>query len=131
MSVAWSNRPVPYELRDQPAPIEDVILHLAVELRDLRLSRFETQTRLSEASGISQGTWSKIENGLAEGIRLELLARIAAALRVDIVLRPCSHPPGTGRYPPNGRTRRTRGATRIQGTRRLQPGPYWDDREST
>jgi len=130
MSAAWSNVLVPYELRDQPAPIEDIILHLAVELRELRLAKFETQTRLSAVSGISQGTWSKIENGLAEGVRLEMLARIAAALRVDIVLRPCKHPPGFGRYPPIGRTRRTRGATRILGTRNLLPGPDWDERES-
>lgn len=129
VSIAWSNGAVPYELRDQPSPIEDVILHLAVELRQLRLAKFETQTRLSAASGISQGTWSKIENGLAEGVRLEMLARIAAVLRVDIVLRPCRHPPGFGRYPPNGRTRRTPGATRIPGTRNLLPGSDWDERE--
>ena len=64
MSVAWSTMAMPYELRDQPAPIEDVILHLAVELRELRLAKFATQTRLSAESGISQGTSS---NGMAPG----------------------------------------------------------------
>ena len=119
---------MPYDLRDQPVPIEKVILHLGFDLRNVRLMRFETQTRLSEACGGSQGTWSMVENGLAEGIRLETLARIAAVLHLDLVLRPCSHPPGAGRVPPNGRIRRTRGATRVPGTRRLEPGPDWDER---
>ena len=119
---------MPYDLRDQPVPIEEVILHLGFDLRNVRLMRFETQTRLSEACGVSQGTWSMVENGLAEGIRLETLARIAAVLHLDLVLRPCSHPPGAGRVPPNGRIRRTRGATRVPGTRRLEPGPDWDER---
>lgn len=119
---------MPYHLRDQPLPIEDVILHLGSDLRSIRLMRLETQGRLSEAGGLSQGTWSMIENGLAEGVRLEVLARVAAVLHLDLVLRPCHHPPGTGRLPPNGRTRRTRGATRIPGTRRLEPAPDWDER---
>ena len=39
-----------------------------------RLTKFETQARLSAASAMSQSTWSKLENGLAEGVRLEVLA---------------------------------------------------------
>ena len=128
MSVACSNDPMPYDLRDQPAPIEDVILHFGFELRQIRLGKFETQARLSAASGVSQGTWSMIENGLAEGVRLEVLARMAAVLHLDLVLRPCRHPADAGRNPPNGRTRRTRGAKRIPGTQRLLPGPDWDER---
>ncbi len=69
-----------------------------------------------------------IENGLAEGVRLEILARIAATLHLDLVLRPCSHPPGAGRMPPNGRTRRTRGSVRVPGTRRLEPSLDRDER---
>lgn len=119
---------MPYDLRDQPVPVEDVILHFGFDLRNARLMRLETQTRLSDACGVSQGTWSMIENGLAEGVRLELLARIAATLHLDLVLRPCTHPPGAGRLPPNGRTRRTRHATRVPGTRRVEVGPDWDQR---
>jgi transcriptional regulator with XRE-family HTH domain len=130
MRAACWNVQMPYDLRDQPIPVEEVILHFGVDLRNTRLMRFETQTRLSDACGVSQGTWSMIENGLAEGVRLELLARIAATLHLDLVLRPCSHPPDAGRLPPNGRTRRTRGATRVPGTRRLEPGPDWDGRTS-
>jgi transcriptional regulator with XRE-family HTH domain len=122
---------MPYDLRDQPVPIEEVILHFGFDLRTTRLMRFETQSRLSDASGVSQGTWSMIENGLAEGVRLELLARIAAVLHLDLVLRPCNHPPGAGRQPPNGRIRRTAGARRVPGTRRLVPGPNWDERNRT
>jgi transcriptional regulator with XRE-family HTH domain len=88
-----SNGGMPYDLRDQPLAIENVILHFGFELRNVRLLRLETQTRLSEGSGVSQGTWSMIQNGLAEGVRLELLARIAASLHLDLVLRPCSHHP--------------------------------------
>jgi transcriptional regulator with XRE-family HTH domain len=126
VSAACWNAGVPYYLRDQPLPVEDVILHLGVDLRNARLGRLETQSRLSEACGVSQGTWSMIENGLAEGVRLELLARIAAVLHLDIVLRRCEHPSGAGRVPPNGRTRRTRDARRRPGIRQLEPGPDWD-----
>jgi DNA-binding Xre family transcriptional regulator len=80
------NDAMPYDLRDQPLPVENVILHLGFELRNVRLIRLETQTRLSEACGVSQATWSMVENGLAEGVRLELLARIAASLHLELVL---------------------------------------------
>lgn len=106
---------MPYELRDQPAPVEHVILGLAVQLREHRLRQFATQTRLSAASGTSQSTWSKVENGLAEGVRLEVLARMAAALHVDIVFRPCEHPPDFDGYPPNGRATRQHDARLIRG----------------
>ena len=116
---------MPYDLREQPIPIENVILHLGVELRGIRLLRMATQRGLAERSGVSQGVISMIENGLAEGVRLELLAHIAAALQVDLLLRPCPHEPGTGRLVPTGRSRRLSGATRLPGARRLQPGPHW------
>ena len=109
-------------------PIEDIIVHFGVELRNVRLLRLETQTRLSAGCGVSQGTWSMIENGLAEGVRLELLARIAATLNLDIVLRPCNHPPDAGRVPPNGRARRKSRSIREPGGRRLEPNPDWDQR---
>ncbi len=118
---------MPYDLRDQPVQIEDVILHLGVDLRNARLSGLETQTHLSQVAGVSQALWSMVENGIAEGVRLELLARIAASMGLDLTFRRCTHPTGTGRRPPNGRTRRTFEATRIPGTRRLVPGPDWNE----
>ena len=118
---------IPYDLREQPTPIENVILHFAYELRDARLQRFATQTRLSEVSGVSQSVLSMIENGLAEGVRLELLAHIAAVLQVDLLLRPCPHPPGAGQSRASGRVRRLEGAERIPGTRRMVPRPEWND----
>ena len=121
---------MPYDLRDQPVPIEDVIIHLGVDLRDARLSALETQTHLSQVAGVSQGLWSMIENGLAEGVRLEMLARIAASMGLELSFRRCSHPPGAGRRPPNGRVRRTVEARRIPGTRRLEPGPFWRDSDA-
>ena len=116
---------MPYDLRDQPQPIEDVILHFGYDLRDVRLQHFATQGRLGERSGVSQSVLSMIENGLAEGVRLEVLARVASALGVDLLWRPCPHPPGAGRVPWNGRLRRLDGATRVPGTRRLEPRPDW------
>jgi transcriptional regulator with XRE-family HTH domain len=121
---------MPYDLRDQPMAIEDVILHFGVDVRNTRLIQLETQTHLSEVSGVSQATWSMVENGLAEGVRLETLARIAVSMGLDLTFRRCSHPPGTGRIPPTGRTRRTVGAKRIAGTRRLEPGPDWSERDA-
>jgi transcriptional regulator with XRE-family HTH domain len=118
---------MPYDLREQPRPIEDVILHFGFDLRGVRLQHFATQTRLSEASGVSQGVLSMIENGLAEGVRLEMLARVAAALQVDLLLRPCPHAPGVGRSLADGRTRRLHGAERVPGTRRMVPRPDWND----
>jgi transcriptional regulator with XRE-family HTH domain len=129
MRVLRWNRSVPYDLRDQPVPVEDVILHFGVDLRNARLSALETQTHLSQIAGVSQGLWSMVENGLAEGVRLEILARIAVSMGLELTFRRCVHPVGTGRRPPNGRSRRTAGARRIPGTRRLEPGQDWDDRD--
>jgi transcriptional regulator with XRE-family HTH domain len=116
---------MPYDLRDQPKPIEEVILHFGVDLRDVRLQQFATQRLLSAKSGVSQSVLSMIENGLAEGVRLELLARVAAVLGADLLWRPCPHPPGAVMAPWNGRLRRLDGATPIPGARRLEPGPAW------
>jgi transcriptional regulator with XRE-family HTH domain len=127
--MARFNGAMPYDLRDQPESVEDVILHFGIDLRTARLSMFETQTHLSQVAGVSQSLWSMIENGLAEGARLEMLARIASSLGLDLTFRPCVHPPGTGHRPPNGRTRRTAVAMRIPGTRRLELGPSWDERD--
>ena len=129
ISGPWWNGSVPYDLRDQPVPIEDVILHLGEDVRNARLSMLETQTHLSQIAGVSQGLWSMVENGLAEGVRLEMLARIAHSMGLELTLRRCAHPSGTGRRPPNGRTRRTAVAWRIPGTRRLEVDPDWDARD--
>jgi transcriptional regulator with XRE-family HTH domain len=120
---------MPYSLREQPVRIEDVIVHLGVEIKAVRYAQMDTQSALSARAGISQSTWSMVENGLAEGIRLETLARIATALGYDLVLRRCDHPEAAGREPPNGRAQRVEGATRIPGTRRLAPGPAWQPRD--
>ena len=119
---------MPYDLREQPTPIEDVILHFAYELRDRRLEHLATQARLGAVSGVSQSVLSMIENGLAEGVRLEMLARVAAALQVDLLLRRCPHPPRAGSSRADSRNRRLDGAERIPGTRRMVPRPDWRHR---
>jgi transcriptional regulator with XRE-family HTH domain len=118
---------VPYDLRDQPIHVEDVILHFGVDLRNTRLLHLETQSHLSGVAGVSQGLWSMVENGIAEGVRLEMLARIASSMGLDLTFRRCTHPAGTGRNPLNGRIRRTDRAVRIPGTRRLEPPSDWFD----
>src|SRR5262245_58950085 len=87
-----SNWPVPYRLTDQPEPIETVLIHLGYDVRMARYRQFETQSRLSARAGLSQSTWSMVENRLAEGVRLETLARVAIALGGELALAQCRHP---------------------------------------
>ena len=92
----------------------------------MRYRQMDSQAAYSAIACVSQSTWSMVENGLAEGIRLETLARVAAALGCDLVLRQCDHPDRAGRDLSNGRIRRIEGATRVPGTRRLLPRPGWE-----
>src|SRR6476620_2564279 len=118
---------MPYFLRDQPAFVERVIVHLGFDLRGARLRQLETQTHLSQIAGVSQSTWSMIENGLAEGVRLETLARVAGSMGFELIVAPCGHPPDTDLYAGSARARRLDGATPIIGTRGLRPAPDWRD----
>jgi transcriptional regulator with XRE-family HTH domain len=120
---------MPYSLRDQPARIEAILVHLGFEIRSARYRRTGTQTALSEQAGVSQSTWSMVENGLAEGIRLETLARIVSVLGGDLGVVRCDHPDEVDTDPSNGRFQRVEGATLIPGTRRLMPGAGWRPRD--
>jgi len=120
---------MPYSLRDQPARIEAIFVHLGFEVRAARYRRMGTQTGLSERAGVSQSTWSMVEHGLAEGIRLETLARIVAVLGGELAIVRCDHPDEVDTDPTNGRSQRVEGATPIPGTRRLAPGPGWQPRD--
>jgi DNA-binding Xre family transcriptional regulator len=120
---------MPYSLRDQPARIEAILVHLGFEIRSARYRRIGTQTALSEQAGVSQSTWSMVEHGLAEGIRLETLARIVSVLGGDLGIVRCDHPDEVDTDPSNGRIQRVEGATLIPGTRRLMPGPGWHTRD--
>ena len=99
-------------------------MHLGYDVRMARYGLFESQPRLSERAGIGQSTWSMVENGLAEGIRLETLARIAVALGAELTLGLCRHPPALERSAEIGRLRHLIGATSIPRTRSLRRGPY-------
>jgi transcriptional regulator with XRE-family HTH domain len=114
---------MPYRLTEQPEPIDKVLTHLGYDVRMARYGQFETQPRLSLRAGIGQSTWSMVENGLAEGIRLETLARIAVALGGELVLAQCRHPPGIDDPSIVGRPRRLIAATRLPGRGTLRPGP--------
>jgi transcriptional regulator with XRE-family HTH domain len=115
---------MPYRLTHQPEPIHKVLIHLGYDIRMARYGQFETQPRLSERAGIGQSTWSMVENGLAEGLRLETLARIAVALGGELSLGLCRHPPGLEESAEIGRPRRLRGAISVPGRRTLRPRPY-------
>jgi transcriptional regulator with XRE-family HTH domain len=118
--VKWA---MPYDLREQPKAVEDVILHFGVDLRSARRQEGESQSHLGAVAHVSQGVISMVENGLAEGVRLEMLARLAAALGFDITVRRCAHPPGTGWNPPSGRALWLASAEPVPGTRRLERRP--------
>ena len=64
-------------------PSEDLAVHLARNLRDLREVRGLSQTRLAELAGIPRATWSHLESGGANPT-LAVLSRVASALRVGI-----------------------------------------------
>ena len=115
---------MPYRLSEQPERIEAVIVHLGYDLRMARLIQFETQPRLSAKAGVSQSTWSMVENGLAEGVRLEVLARIAVAVGGELVLAHCRHPPDIESLAEIGRVRHLEAVALDPGRRRLRSGPY-------
>jgi transcriptional regulator with XRE-family HTH domain len=52
-------------------------------LRSIRLHRMLTQVDLSELSGVSQGTITRIEKGRRPKIALRTAKALAAALQVD------------------------------------------------
>jgi len=120
---------MPYTLRDQSPRIEAIFIHLGYEVRAARYRRMGTQADLSQRAGVSQSTWSMVEHGLAEGIRLETLARIVAVLGGELGVVRCDHPIEVDTDPSNGRFQRVEGATVIPGTRRLAPGPGWQPRD--
>ena len=120
---------MPYSLRDQPPEIGAIFVHLGSEVRAARRQRMRTQTALAGRAGVGQSTWSMVEHGLAEGIRLETLARIVSILGFDLLVRPCDHSENIDVDPSIGRVLRVEGATPIRGTRRITPGPGWQPRE--
>ena len=115
---------MPYRLTEQPEAIANVLMHLGYDVRMARYTQMASQPRLSERAGVGQSTWSMVENGLAEGIRLETLARIAIALGGELSLGLCRHPPGIEQAAEMGRPRRLFGATPVAGRRTLRRGPY-------
>jgi DNA-binding Xre family transcriptional regulator len=120
---------VTYLIHEQPEIVEDVLVHLAYEIRMIRFASWMSQTELSARAGLSQSTMSLIENGLAEGIRLDKVAKIAAALGCDILIRQCPHPPGISDLPTIGRVAREmdgdlyRPRGPLQVARRAPPEP--------
>jgi transcriptional regulator with XRE-family HTH domain len=56
---------------------------LGAGIRYLRQQQLLTQRVLAERCGLSQSTISRLENGLAPGVRVAWLARLFAALERD------------------------------------------------
>jgi transcriptional regulator with XRE-family HTH domain len=70
----------------------DALQILGAVLRELRGSRGLSQRSLASRCGLSQSTISRLENGLAEGVRVAWIARILAALDTVVRLRPDDRP---------------------------------------
>ena len=62
------------------------LLLLASSVRRARRARGISQSALAAGAGLSPSTISKLENGRLEGMRLYTLARVMAALNVDLQL---------------------------------------------
>jgi transcriptional regulator with XRE-family HTH domain len=62
-------------------------------LHDLRQSRGLSQRALAGRCGLSQSTISRLENGLAEGVRVAWIARLLAGLDTTVPLMLDDRPP--------------------------------------
>jgi transcriptional regulator with XRE-family HTH domain len=60
--------------------IADALKRIGKGVRAARQAHGVSQMQLERLSGVDQTTISRLENGLAPGFRLELLARIGLAL---------------------------------------------------
>jgi transcriptional regulator with XRE-family HTH domain len=58
----------------------DALIRIGLGVREYRRTHGLTQQQLERLCGVDQTTISRLENGLAPGIRLERLARIGSAL---------------------------------------------------
>ncbi|HUG30105.1 MAG TPA: helix-turn-helix transcriptional regulator [Candidatus Limnocylindria bacterium] len=72
----------------------EALKELGQVLRDLRGSRGLTQRALAWRCGLSQSTISRLECGLAEGIRVAWVARLLAGLDTKLQLIPDDRSPG-------------------------------------
>jgi transcriptional regulator with XRE-family HTH domain len=61
-------------------------------LRQLRTERGLSQRRLARRCGLSQSTISRLECGLAEGVRVAWVARLLAGLDTSVRLLPDNRP---------------------------------------
>jgi len=61
-------------------------------LRDLRNERLLSQRALADRCGLSQSTISRLECGLATGVRVAWVARLLAGLDDEVPLRPDRRP---------------------------------------
>ena len=73
-------------------PTRDALRVLGVVLRQLRAERGLSQRALGARSGLSQSTISRLECGLAEGVRAAWIARLLAGLDERVQARPDERP---------------------------------------
>jgi len=70
-----SNRLVPYRPCSDPRTMA-ALLRLGLAISQARRLTGLSQTRLARRSGVDQGSISRLERGLAPGMRIENIARI-------------------------------------------------------
>ena len=71
---------MPYLFRRPNPHTIEALERIGVAVRHARRTQYLSQRVLGRLAGVDQGSISRIENGLAPGMRLEYLARIVAVL---------------------------------------------------
>jgi len=75
---------MPHSLGPIDEPTEDALRTLGAVVYELRRQHGLTQRALAARCGLSQSTISRLENGLASGLRIGWFARLLAGLDQDI-----------------------------------------------
>lgn len=71
---------MPYLFRRPNPRTVEALERIGAAVRHARRAQYLSQRVLGGLAGVDQGSISRIENGLAPGMRLEYLARIVAVL---------------------------------------------------
>lgn len=77
---------MPYTFRPHERRVISAQVALGIAIQRARASQLLSQEALEARSSIDQSTISRLERGLAPGLRLDRLAQVLAGLSVDRVV---------------------------------------------